>query len=77
MRIRRGRSLASLMSRLSPPDVEFPLRHQVKRPTLSSYRRNQGLTPEERIDSSCPRRIRFLPEGEARRCRPLNASVST
>lgn len=49
---RRGRSFESLMSRLSPPDAAFPLRHQVKRPTLTSYRRNQRLSPEERIDSS-------------------------
>jgi len=52
MRTRRGRSFESLMSRLSPPDADFSLRHQVKRPTLSAYRRNRRLTPEQRIDAS-------------------------
>lgn len=52
MRTRRGRSFESLMARLSPPDADVPLRRQVKRPTLFSYRRAQRLTPQERIDNS-------------------------
>lgn len=52
MRTRRGRSFESLMARLSPPDADFPLRHQVKRPTLFSYPRTRRLSPQERIDRS-------------------------
>lgn len=51
MRTRRGRSFESLAARITPPDADLPLRHQVKRPTLFGYPRNRRLTPQERIDS--------------------------
>lgn len=50
MRTRRGRSVESLVNKLAPPDGEWPIRSQVKRPTVGQYARNKRLTPEERID---------------------------
>lgn len=50
MRTRKGRSIESLLSRLTLPDESIPIRNQVKRPTATQYARNHSLTAEERID---------------------------
>lgn len=49
MRAKAGRSVESLLGRMEK-GASAPIHLQVKRPTPSQYRRNQRLTPEQRID---------------------------
>ncbi len=51
-RDRLGRSIEDLLQRMSPLDGPVRVRDVVKRPTVAAYRRNQSLTPQERLDNS-------------------------